>query len=92
MKPDIHALSEPNPWQNPPNPGAIPLDIGNPMATDAECTHHSNLWKIFKNQHDSFIIIGHSLCTVLDKTIPDQFKPVQQIGNCGLGNFALRSL
>ncbi len=49
IRPEIYALSERNPWQDPANPGAVPPDIGNPMATEAECKHHCNLWKILKN-------------------------------------------
>ncbi len=32
MRPEISVLSEPNPWQDPANPGAVPHDMGNPMA------------------------------------------------------------
>ncbi len=60
MRPDIHALSEPNPWQNPANPGAVPPNKGNPMTSEAEREHHNDIWKILKNQHDSFIDIGHA--------------------------------
>ncbi len=60
--------------------GSTP-DMGNPMATEAEHKYHCNLWRVLKNQHDSFINIGHALHTALDKAIPDQLKPVQQIGN-----------
>ncbi len=46
----------------------------------------SRLIEILKNQHDSFVNIGCALCVALEKAIRDQFKPVQQIGNCGFGN------
>ncbi len=40
----------------------------------------------FLNHHCSFIHIGHALRKALDKAIPDQFKPVQQIWNHGFEN------
>lgn len=92
MRPEIYALSEPNPWRDPANPGAIPPEIGNPNATDAEREHHRDLWKILKNQHDSFINIGRALRAALETAIPDQFKPVQQIGNRGFGNRTAREI
>ncbi len=42
--------------------------------------------EILKNQHNSFINIDHAICKVLEKDFPEQFKPVQQIGNHGFGN------
>ncbi len=45
-----------------------------------------------KNWHDSFINIASTLYTALDKAIPDQFKPVQQIGNCGFGNHTAQQI
>ncbi len=46
-RPDIYALSEPNPWQDPANPGPVPPDVRNSMATEAECKHHCNkIWKM----------------------------------------------
>ncbi len=65
--------------------GVIP-NMGNAMATEAECNHCNIQWKILKNQHNSFAIIGCALHTTLDKAIQDQFKPVKQIGNFGFGN------
>lgn len=44
-RPKIYAFSEPNPWQDPVNPGAIPLDISNSEATNAKQEHHQDLWK-----------------------------------------------
>ncbi len=44
----LYAFSEPNPWKGPTNPGAVPPDIGNPMATEAECKHHCGQWNFFK--------------------------------------------
>lgn len=41
MRPEIYALSEPNLWQEPANPRAIPLDIGNPIMTDAANKQYS---------------------------------------------------
>ncbi len=78
MRLDIYALSEPNPRQDPRNPGGVPPDAGNPMATETELEHYCNQWILLKNQHDSFINIGHDLCKTVDKAIPDPFKPVQQ--------------
>ncbi len=34
-----------------------------------------------ENQHDSLTNIGCALSIALDKSIPNQFKPVQQGGN-----------
>ncbi len=61
-------------------------NIGNPMTADAEHNCYYNLWKKFKNQHDSFINIDHALCTALWKAIWDQFKPIQKIRKCGFEN------
>ncbi len=43
MRPEIFALSELNPWQDHTNPGAVPPDIGNPIATEDECKHHCDV-------------------------------------------------
>ncbi len=72
MRQEIYAFSEPNPRQDAANPGAVSPDMGNPIAAKEKHKHHCALWK--------FINIGH-FHTTLDKAIPDQFKPVQQIGN-----------
>ncbi len=57
----------------PQNSGAVPPDMGIPMATEPEHKHHFDTWKILKNQNDSFINISHELCAAPDKVIPDQF-------------------
>ncbi len=60
-----------------------PLNTGNPIATETECKLHCDAWNISKSHLGSFNNIGCALYTALDKAIPDQFKPVQNIGNCG---------
>ncbi len=87
IRPEIYALSEPNPWKDPTNWGSTP-HMGNLIITEAEWKYHHDLWKILKHQHDSFINIGCALHKAIDKAIPDQFEPVQQMGKCGFGNHA----
>lgn len=65
MRPQIHALSERNPQQDPANSGAVPPDNGNSGATIAEHKYNQGLWKILKNQCGSVISIACALSVAL---------------------------
>ncbi len=50
MRPEKHALSEPNLWQDPVNPETITPDVGKINTKDVEFEHHHDLWRRLKNQ------------------------------------------
>eukprot|EP00956_Cyclotella_meneghiniana_P012367 scaffold17598_cov22-Cyclotella_meneghiniana.AAC.1 len=93
-----YAMSDPNPYVDPPNPGATPnynvLDeTGQILILDAtdraiiKAEHEAAL--ILWSNHD---IVHRVIKEAIDKAVPDQYKPSLTIGQRGFGNKSVRDI
>eukprot|EP00956_Cyclotella_meneghiniana_P004489 scaffold5541_cov43-Cyclotella_meneghiniana.AAC.2 len=93
-----YAMSDPNPYVDPPNPGATPnytvhdadgeivfLDATDRAIIKAEHEAALILW----SNHD---IVHRVIKEAIDKAVPDQYKPSLTIGQRGFGNKSVRDI
>jgi hypothetical protein len=93
-----YAMSDPNAYVDPPNPGATPnYEPVNPDGTFRFITENDRA--IIKAQHAADLIIWSNhevvhriLKEALDKAVPSDYKPTLTIGQRGFGNRTVRDI
>jgi hypothetical protein len=93
-----YAMSDPNPWEDPPNPGATPNY--DPIEADGNQRFlDDNVRAQIKAKHAADLILWANCDIVqrviraaLDKAVPDIYKPNDVLGQLSFGNLDIRGI